>query len=481
MEKKVIQYIEEQGILEAGDHVLIGVSGGADSLALLYFLDKFANWFHIFIGVAHLHHGLRGPDADEDEAFVKKFCQDRKIPFFSRQRNIGVISQDEQISVEEAGRKERYAFFMAIAATHGYNRIAMGHHINDQAETMLMRLIRGTGVKGVSGIKASRDNLYIRPFLCLQKKEILNYCEINKLAFRTDATNLQRDYTRNKIRLDIMPMILEINPRAEVHFNEFCKIANEYEAFFEKYVDQIEDHILTKKENQVLLNRERWLNEEPVVQKEILRRSIFKFKGSLKEIEYNHITAFYSLLKSDKTIWEIHFPHEIQIIRRYDRVLVTEKQKSEGFFISPKRIIPNKTYLFSKEHLIVETKFVSQDEFRKKRCIFSKEIKNHSEKYFDYDKIKDILVLRSRRSGDYFYPSGMTGKKTIKKYYIDKKIDRDRRNEIPLLVIDHEVVWILGHAINQRFLADDDTKNIIRVTYLMLGEKCDSRYSGNFD
>ncbi len=481
MEKKVIQYIEEQGILEAGDHVLIGVSGGADSLALLYFLDKFANWFHIFIGVAHLHHGLRGPDADEDEAFVKKFCQDRKIPFFSRQRNIGVISQDEQISVEEAGRKERYAFFMAIAATHGYNRIAMGHHINDQAETMLMRLIRGTGVKGVSGIKASRDNLYIRPFLCLQKKEILNYCEINKLAFRTDATNLQRDYTRNKIRLDIMPMILEINPRAEVHFNEFCKIANEYEAFFEKYVDQIEDHILTKKENQVLLNRERWLNEEPVVQKEILRRSIFKFKGSLKEIEYNHITAFYSLLKSDKTIWEIHFPHEIQIIRRYDRVLVTEKQKCEGFFISPKRIIPNKTYLFSKEHLIVETKFVSQDEFRKKRCIFSKEIKNHSEKYFDYDKIKDILVLRSRRSGDYFYPSGMTGKKTIKKYYIDKKIDRDRRNEIPLLVIDHEVVWILGHAINQRFLADDDTKNIIRVTYLMLGEKCDSRYSGNFD
>ena len=481
MEKKVIQYIEEQGILEAGDHVLIGVSGGADSLALLYFLDKFANWFHIFIGVAHLHHGLRGPDADEDEAFVKKFCQDRKIPFFSRQRNIGVISQDEQISVEEAGRKERYAFFMAIAATHGYNRIAMGHHINDQAETMLMRLIRGTGVKGVSGIKASRDNLYIRPFLCLQKKEILNYCEINKLAFRTDATNLQRDYTRNKIRLDIMPMILEINPRAEVHFNEFCKIANEYEVFFEKYVDQIEDHILTKKENQVLLNRERWLNEEPVVQKEILRRSIFKFKGSLKEIEYNHITAFYSLLKSDKTTWEIHFPHEIQIIRRYDRVLVTEKQKSEGFFISPKRIIPNKTYLFSKEHLIVETKFVSQDEFRKKRCIFSKEIKNHSEKYFDYDKIKDILVLRSRRSGDYFYPSGMTGKKTIKKYYIDKKIDRDRRNEIPLLVIDHEVVWILGHAINQRFLADDDTKNIIRVTYLMLGEKCDSRYSGNFD
>jgi tRNA(Ile)-lysidine synthase len=480
MEKKVIEYIEEQRILEAGDHVLIGVSGGADSLALLYFLDKFADQFQITIGVAHLHHGLRGQAADADEEFVKNFCQQRNIPFFARQRNIQEISRAEKISIEEAGRKERYDFFRVIAEDNGYNRIAMGHHINDQAETMLMRLIRGTGVKGVSGIKSSRDNLYIRPFLCLEKKEILDYCEIHKLAFRTDATNFQRDYTRNKIRLDIMPMILEINPRAEVHFNEFTKIANEYEAFFEKYVDQIEDQILTIKENMVIINRDLWLREELVVQKEILRRSIFKFKGSLKEIEYNHITAFHSLLKSEKTIWEIHFPHNILIIRRYDRVMVTEKQKVPGCIIPPKRILPNKTYLFSKERLILETKFVTQDEFRKKRCFFSKEMENHSEKYFDYDKIKNILVLRSRQSGDYFYPTGLTGRKSIKKYYIDKKIDRSRRDEIPLLVTEDEVLWILGYAINQRFLADDDTKNIIRVTYLMLGEKCDSRYSGNF-
>lgn len=480
MEKKVIQYIEEQRLLEAGDHVLIGVSGGADSLALLYFLDKYADMFHISIGVAHLHHGLRGQAADVDEAFVRNFCQERNIPFFSRQRNIHKISQTERISVEEAGRKERYGFFLTIAQDHGYNRIAMGHHLNDQAETMLMRLIRGTGIKGVSGIKSNRDNLYIRPFLCLEKKEILEYCEKFQLEYRTDATNFQRDYTRNKIRLDIMPMVLEINPRAEVHFNEFTKIANEYEAFFEKYVDQIEGQILTRNGKMVVIDRDLWLREEPVVQKEILRRSIFKFKGSLKEIEYNHITAFCSLLKSDKTIWEIHFPHDIQIMRRYDRVFVTEKERTEDSIIIPKRILPNKTYLFSKEHLIVETKLVTQDEFRIKKCFFSKEIENHSEKYFDYDKIKDILVLRSRRSGDYFYPTGLTGKKSIKKYFIDKKIDRKRRNEIPLLVIDGEVLWILGYAINRRFLADSDTKNIIRVTYLMLGEKCDSRYSGNF-
>lgn len=463
MEKKVIQYIEEQKILEAGDHVLIGVSGGADSLALLYFLDKYTKAFNILIGVAHLHHGLRGEAADADEEFVRTFCKGRNIPFYSRQRNIKEISIAEKISIEEAGRNERYAFFQTIAGEHGYNRIAVGHHINDQAETMLMRLIRGTGVKGVSGIKSSRDNIYIRPFLCIEKKEIVDYCKKNKLAYRTDATNFQKDFTRNIIRLDIMPLIRELNPRAEVHFNEFTKIANEYEAFFEKYVDQVQEKILAKKNDMVMIDRELWLLEEPVVQKEILRRGIFEFKGSLKEIEYNHITAFYSLLKSEKTIWEIHFPQDIRLIRRYDRVMVTKKQTLINKTVSQKRILPNKTYIFSKEGIIMETKIITQDDFRKKRCFFSKELENHSEKYFDYDKIKDNVYLRSRQPGDFFYPTGLSGKKSIKKYFIDKKIDRDSRDEIPLLATASEVLWIIGYAINQRYLADTNTKNIIKV------------------
>jgi tRNA(Ile)-lysidine synthase len=463
MEKKVIQYIEEQSMLEAGDQVLIGVSGGADSLALLYFLDKYSQALQITIGVAHLHHGLRGLEADEDEAFVRDFCNLRDIPFYSRQRNIRVISRTEKISIEEAGRKERYDFFANVAKSEGYHRIAMGHHINDQAETMLMRLIRGTGIKGVSGIKSSRDNLYIRPFLCLEKKEILAYCEEHQLKYRTDATNFQRDYTRNVIRLDIIPRILEINPRAEVHFNDFTRIANEYEAFFEKYVDQKEKIILVKKETMVLIDRELWLKEEPVVQKELLRRSILQFKGSLKEIQYNHITALSSLLISDKTIWEIHLPDEIQLIRRYDQVMVTKKQQNMDLGILPKQIFPGKTYVFAKERIILETETIFRDKLKKNYHVLIKESENHSEKYFDYDKIKNNLILRSRKSGDFFYPSGLLGRKTIKKYFIDKKIERNKRNGIPLLTVGDEVVWIVGYAINQRYLANASTKNIIRV------------------
>ncbi|MGV8905142.1 MAG: tRNA lysidine(34) synthetase TilS [Acetobacterium sp.] len=463
MEKKVISYINEEKILMAGDHVLIGVSGGADSLALLYFLDKYANDLGLNIGAAHLHHGLRGEAADADEDFVKNFCREKAIPFFSRQRDIRKIAVDEKISIEEAGRNERYNFFSWIAQANGYNRIAMGHHINDQAETLLMRLIRGTGIKGVSGIKSIRDGLFIRPFLCLEKTEIISYCGENHLAYRTDATNFQKDVTRNKIRLDIMPMIREINPKAEVHFNDFTKIAFEYEAFFEDYVDLIQDRLLNVEKDRVLLDRDQWLSEKPVVQKEILRRAIYKFKGSLMEIEYNHITAFYSLLKSNKTRWELHFPHDIRIIRRYERIMVTNKEEKINKPLTPIEIRPNKTWIFSEKRLILETKLINQQQFKEISYFFSKEIKNHSEKYFDYDKIGCVLNLRSRKPGDFFHPVGVSGRKMIKKYFIDKKIDRNLRDEIPLLAMNSEILWIIGYGINNRLLADAESKNILKV------------------
>ncbi|HEY5537801.1 MAG TPA: tRNA lysidine(34) synthetase TilS [Acetobacterium sp.] len=463
MDKKVINYIKEQKILAAGDHVLIGVSGGADSLALLYFLEKYASDFGISIGVAHLHHGLRGAAADGDEDFVRTFSQTAGISFFSRKRDIRKISAEEKISIEEAGRNERYDFFQQIANENGYNRIAMGHHINDQAETLLMRLIRGTGIKGVSGIKSVRDGLFIRPFLCLEKKEIIDYCEKNHLDYRTDATNFQKDFTRNKIRLDIMPMIREINPKAEVHFNEFTKIALEYEAFFEDYVNGVQMRLLSMDGKTVLIDRDQWLLEKPVVQKEILRCAIYKFKGSLMEIEYNHITAFYGLLKSDKTIWELHLPNDIRLSRRYERVMVEKKEEKIQKSIAPIEILINKTWLFAAQRLILEAKVINQQEFEKISCFFSKEIENHSEKYFDYDKIGCVLNLRSRKPGDFFHPVGVSGKKMIKKYFIDKKIDRNLRDEIPLIAMNSEILWIVGYGINERLLADSDTKNILKV------------------
>lgn len=463
MEKKVKKYITEQKLLVAGDHVLIGVSGGADSLALLYFLEKYAKEFEITLGVGHLHHDLRGKIADEDEAFVRDFCFRRGVPFYSRKRDIKNLAISQKISIEEAGRNERHGFLRFIAKKEKYNRIAMGHHINDQAETMLMRLIRGTGIKGVSGIKSDRDHGIIRPFLCLEKREILSYCKEHCLEYRTDSTNFQKDYTRNKIRLDILPMISEINPKAEIHFNEFTKIALEYEDFFETYINKIEEKMLVYKNEKIFLNHELWNLEKPIVQKELLRRGIYKFKGSLKEIEYNHITAFFNLLKSGKTLWEFHLPNDIRVSRRYDFVTIEKNEKTEMPLVSANEIILNKTWILSKERVMIRTEIIDNHGRNSEKNFFSLKLQNHSEKYFDYDKIDKALFFRSRQSGDYFYPVGVNGKKTIKKYFIDKKVNRDFRESIPLIAMGSEILWIIGYGINERLLVKPETQKILKI------------------
>ncbi|WKY47337.1 tRNA lysidine(34) synthetase TilS [Eubacteriaceae bacterium ES3] len=462
MEKKVLNYIHENDLITAGDHVLIGVSGGADSLALLYFLDHFKKYFKIEIGVAHLNHGLRGDAADNDEKMVGDFCDLHKIPFFSARKDVKKISHDHKISIEVAGRQVRYAYFEEICDRYGYNRIALGHHLDDQAETVLMRLIRGTGVKGISGIRSGQR--VIRPFLPVSKREILDYCGEKGLVYHTDESNFSDLYTRNKIRHEIMPGILSINPRAQEHFCQFAQIAADYEDFLADYVVRIEGHIIRKEKDRVSIDRSLWLKERKLVREELLRRAILLFKGSLKEIEYNHIIAFARLIKGDKTTGEVHFPLGVKGVRRYQSISIEAVKEALERKVFTKTILPDKTYILSSFRLIIETEMLKPDQWEaKKDEYFAKDLKNHSEKIFDYDKIMDKLVIRYREIGDFFYQSGMTGKKSLKKYCIDKKIARQERDEIPLLTSGNEVLWVVGHTVNSRLLAERKTINAIRI------------------
>lgn len=460
MEKKVLHYIHENDLITAGDHVLIGVSGGADSLALLHFLDHYKKKLKINVAVAHLNHCLRGEAADRDEGRVRDFCQEHEIPFFSVHRDVKKIASEQKISIEEAGRQARYAFFEKVSQEQGYNRIALGHHRDDQAETILMRLIRGTGIKGISGIRSNRT--VIRPFLAVSRQEILDYCTAKSLIYCTDESNFSKAYTRNKIRLELMPMILTINPLAQTHFCEFAQIANDYEDFLEDYLERIEKKIIRKNKDEVLINRELFLREKKIVRQALLRSALALFKGSLKEIEYNHIIAFERLIEGDKTTGEVHFPLGIRGVRRYGAISVEMAAEKEVKI--PKTILPDKTYILSSYHLIVESELLSEKQWDEmKNDFFRKDLKNHSEKVFDYDKIKDTLLIRTRETGDFFYPVGMKGKKTLKKYFIDKKIIRQRRDQIPLLAIGNEIIWVIGYAVNGRLLADEQTKNPIRI------------------
>lgn len=468
MEEKLLQYISDNGLIMAGDRILIGVSGGADSLALLYFLKKYQGLLNIEIAAAHLNHKIRGKAAEEDHAFVKEYCIKQSILLYDKSVEVVQLAKKNKISLEEAGREARYAFFKELQSSKAYNKLALGHHLNDQAETVLMRLIRGTGIKGAAGMlsETKGESNIIRPLLCVDKETVISYCQKNGLSYRTDDTNFEADVTRNKLRLEILPQLRGINPRVEEHLAEFALLAHEHEQFLQNSVAELSVNMITKKSNRVYLNLEMWRQQLPLLQKELLRHMILQLKGSLKEIEYNHILCVKQLLLSEKTVWELHLPHGMQAVRRYDLFWIETKKVAVIPKMGCYELLPDKAYYFAKEGLWIKLTVVREESIKN-----SKELKNHSEKYFDYGKIRGKLYLRNRRPGDFFNPVGIIGRKKIKDYFVDRKIEREKRDEVPLLAVGSEIIWILGYAINRNYQVSAETKSVLKVQYQIIGEK----------
>ncbi|MGL6293654.1 tRNA lysidine(34) synthetase TilS, partial [Eubacterium aggregans] len=235
MKEKVHAYIKKHQMIKAGDSVLVGVSGGADSLALLHFLSQSREDLGIRLGVAHLHHGMRGRVADGDAAFVEAICHSLDVPFCGGFVDVPALAGEDKVGVEVAGRQARYAFFREIMDKKGFTRLATAHHLDDHAETVLMRLIRGTGMVGAAGIPAV-DGQKIRPFLCVTREEIEAYCKVYRLDYRHDCTNDDYSMTRNRLRHDIIPQLKAINPQVAKHLAVFAEEALDYEAVVEDQV-----------------------------------------------------------------------------------------------------------------------------------------------------------------------------------------------------------------------------------------------------
>lgn len=458
MKTKVKRYIAEHRLLAAGDNVLVGVSGGADSLALLYFLKH--TYPQISVGAAHLHHGLRGKAADADEALVKAFCLQEQIPFYSCHKAIAQIARDTKMTLEEAGREARYAFFQELCQTYHYSVLALGHHCDDQAETILMHLIRGTGINGARGMLPDSERMgmrIIRPFLCVSKNEILEYCKEHQLRYCTDATNFENDVTRNKIRLEVMPILTSINANVSEHLAHFGEMASDYEAFLQEKAEKFFDEKISCEDDCVRICVQELAGENTLFIQAVFRLMIKKVKGSLKEIGYNHIKSIIEKLKSTDTCWSIDLPGKLTVTRRYTMLSVEKKKEASAGFGTYLLPVNCSVYL-SKEHLKAVTCIEHQKNLKN-----IKESKNHSEKFFDYGKIRGKLFLRQRKAGDYFCPVGQTGQKKIKHYLIDKKIVREKRDMIPLLAEGSHILWIYGYAIDRLYRADEQTEEVLRI------------------
>lgn len=457
MIEKVINTIKCNNMFEVNDKVVVALSGGPDSICLLHILHTLKDEINISIVAAHVNHCLRGEAADNDEMYVKKICEELGIQCFVKREDVHRISKERGISCEMAGREVRYQFFEEVLHKINGNKIAIAHNANDQAETVLMRILRGTGLEGLVGIRPVRDNIFVRPIINLTRDEIENYCDINKLNPRIDKTNFENIYTRNKIRLELIPYIQK-NFNSDVievlnRFSDTVKVDNEYinnvaKEKYNEYSEISEEKIILKgqlfKEHEAILTR-------------VIRIAIKNIKGNLNNLEKNHIYDIIDIQKKSTGKY-IMLPSGIRVTNNYGDIYVYKEEKKHKVQKINKEVELN----LLEENVVTNHKLkITLDIIKSKEDI--KFDKNPLIKYFDYDKIKGVIKLRYRKNGDKFMPFGMSGSKKLKDLFIDLKIPKERRDSIPLITFGDDIAWIVGYRISDKFKINKDTKSILKI------------------
>lgn len=466
MKEKLFNFIEEHKMIEENDKILLGVSGGADSMCLFWLLSEYVKQKNAELVVIHVNHCIRGREADEDESFVADICKEQKIIFECVRTDIPKLAKELQLSEEECGRNERYRIFDEQAEKYGCNKIAVAHNKNDVAETVLFNLFRGTGLKGVAGISPVRGNL-IRPLLCLERCEIEKYMSDSGHGYRTDSTNLEEAYTRNRIRNDILKKAVEnINPGAVEHIFSFAKKAAETEKYLAHKTEMLYNQIVTAKEGRIYLDIEGLLTEEALLQKEVVRRCISYMAGKLKDIEAVHVENILELT-GRQTGRQISIPYGVVVKKEYDKMVFFKADMNIETDIGViKKTFSGKT----NEDYIAELPYFNKKlrlslyNYRKNDII----PKSDRVKWFDYDKLTSgcadenvTLEIRAAKETDVLQIGREHGTKKIKDYFKDIKVPVDERKVYPLLACGNQVLWVIGKRSGEAFFVDENTKTVL--------------------
>lgn len=449
--------IRKYNMLNYGDSVVVGFSGGPDSICLLHILMELKDKLGLNIYAAHLNHQFRGKEADEDAIFVENICKEWGIQVFIKTFDVPAYAKEKGLSSEEAGREIRYKLFYEVAEKVNANKIAIAHNMNDNAETVLMNLFRGSGIEGLKGIEAVRDKI-IRPLINVRRDEIESYCREKKLNPRIDKTNLEPIYSRNRIRLELIPYI-------EKHFNSnimstlqrLSEIANMENDFLNKEAEKLFLEIAMVSKNSIQYSINKIKNVHPALVRRIIRLGIERLAGNLKGIEFRNIEGILDLI--DKTTGAaVILPKNIKAYISYDKLIlkINEKKEPHRYYLELENDKDNIS-----EFLDCIIRLTTVDAFS------IKEIKKDKYKvYIDKDKVKNKLVLRNRLEGDIFSPIGLKGSKKLKDYFIDEKIPREERDNIYFIADGKDVVWIIGGRLSEKYKITENTKEAIEINII---------------
>ncbi|MCK9418698.1 MAG: tRNA lysidine(34) synthetase TilS [Nitrospirae bacterium] len=452
---KVKETIKKYSMLNPGDRVLVAVSGGPDSVCLLGVLRVLAKDLDLTLHVAHLDHLFRGKESADEAVFVAELAKTFNIPATIEKFDVPAYCRERGLSSQEGARKVRYDFLQRTAMMSDSAHIATGHTANDQAETFLMRLIRGAGASGLSAIPPVRDNI-IRPLIDITREEVLDYLKRTGLAFATDPSNTKPLYTRNRIRMEVLPVLQRFNPRIVATLAaEAGQLRDEDEAV-EGYCATLADSILARKENTVFVKRNEFNTLPPAFRRRLLIKAADLAgveSSGLSRIQIDEAITFMAAARTGRTM---NLLAGLTIGREYDRFVISAQSGTDDF--SRVILMPGVT-VQSELRMEIETLVADRlpDEQEDLNYIW--------QALFDYDKIGPALMLRSRHPGDWFCPSGMGGKrKKIQDYFVDEKVPRRKRGLVPLLCSGEDILWVVGMRTDERFLAGADTKRILTIT-----------------
>ncbi len=443
-EQKVYDTIHSNNMLSEGDRVVVGVSGGADSVALLCALKSIED-LKLDLHVCHINHNIRGSEADRDENYVKDLCKKLNIPCYTLSANVPQIAKDTNVSEEVAGRNIRYDFFEKTKNKVGANRIAVAQNKNDFCETVFLNITRGCTLNGLKGISAVRDNI-IRPLINIKRSEIEKYLQEKNMCYMNDSTNYENDYSRNIVRNLALPALSQINPSiVDTVYRNSSYIESDND-FINQYAKKLFEKC-AKVDEDVKVNMAMIKDEHIAVKRRIIMLAIKTLKGDTRDVWSEHIEKILSL-----NISGTHFEsgHNLTVFYNYDILrFVSGKSESNDFIYeiacNSEITVNNIKYTFS-------------------ICKPDNMIKQPNVQYLCADTLKDKLIVRNRRDGDRFNPYGMSGSKKLKDFFIDIKIPSYQRNDIPLLLNNDEIISVLGYRISNKYAVTDNTKYVLKIT-----------------
>ncbi len=470
----------DHDMFTAGDRVLVGVSGGPDSVALVSLLSELAPRLSITLGIAHLNHCLR-PEAEEEARFVETLSQKLALPLHSESRDVASYRRQHGLSLEEASREVRYAFYKRVLSAHGYQKIALGHHGGDNAEMVLMNLLRGSGPLGLSGIPPVRGNLVVRPLINLTRAQLLAYLDNRRLEYVSDPSNADTRFTRNRIRHTLLPLIQkEFNANILETLHRTATITGDENQWIESLVDPLADTVITRPdEDQVHLDLAALGKLARAPARRVVRRAITKLRGNLRRVTLAHIDALIRLAATGNENSRVDLPGLICAVKKNNR-LALKKMAGPRQSLAPERPPGHYRYLINANQLAAPASLTLKIESTGGRITFKRRKAGDNLKFsgsgqqaafFDIDQLSFPLHIRNYQPGDRFIPLGMRGSKKLKKLFNERKVDRAEREVCPVLVCGHEIIWVLGHQRAETGKVNRQTRQVLEVKYVLPDRK----------